>query len=34
MYKKRENKAKKQKIWEPMGYDPWTSGLKIRRLTD
>jgi hypothetical protein len=34
MYKKRENKAKKAKIRAPTGYDPRTSGSKIRRLTD
>jgi hypothetical protein len=35
MYKKRKKKqSKKAKIRAPTGYDPRTSGSKIRRLTD
>jgi hypothetical protein len=31
---KKRKQSKKAKIWALTGYDPRTSGLKIRRLTD
>jgi hypothetical protein len=31
---KKRKQSKKAKILAPMGYDPQTSGSKIRRLTD